>query len=626
MKLNAYLSVFCILLCTSAAIAQHKTFKPENPVTPLWIKKHIRESTPRLILTQKKENLLKQKIHSDELVNIYYYWLKKCADSIVHLPELKRHKIGRRLLGVSRDAVKRMSILSLVARIESDNKKYIEKLNREVLAVCAFDDWNPSHFLDVGEMSLAVSIAIDWSGNKLPPKTIKQAKQALKKHLTISLKDTDYNWWINSEHNWNQVCHGGLSAAAVAIADDYPELASKIIARAIEKQPLVLKSYFPDGCYIEGPSYWAYGTGYSVIMYSIFETAFQTDFKLSQAPGFLQSATYRLMVNAPSGMSYNYFDSGDKGYYIKIQDILMWFAQKTGNAQYFNRDKYMHLVKQQYENEKIDISRVAAFALLWIVAFNEKKSPPLPEFWLGKGENPVVILHPFQKNERGFYFAAKGGQATLNHGNMDAGSFIFELDSVRWSIDPGNHDYTLLEEIIGLELWNKAQTSPRWQLLTKNNFGHSSITINNQLFKATGKTKLTNIDTTSTEYKITFDLSDLYFNNADKVTRTFIMPKNKDKLCIADSLILNDSTQTISWFMMTRAEICIAKNKAILQQAGKKINIKIAEPVEAKFSVTALNPPPLYYHKRIENLKRLEINIPAYVFKNNKATIIVEIY
>lgn len=625
MKPHIYLSIFFITFWFSGVLAQ-ETYKPENPVTTSWLQKHIRKSHPRLLLTDETENLLKQKINNDELVNIYYYWLKKYADSIVHLPELQRKKTGRRLLSVSREAVKRMSILSLVARIESENEKYIEKLNREVLAACAFKDWNPTHFLDVGEMSLAVAIAIDWSSDKLPSKTIQKAKQALKKHLIISLKDEGYNWWINSEHNWNQVCHGGLSAAAVAIADDYPELASKIIARAIEKQPLVLKSYYPDGCYIEGPSYWAYGTGYSVIMYSIFESAFQTDFKLSQAPGFLQSATYRLMVNAPSGMSYNYFDSGSKGYYIKIQDILMWFAQKTGNAQYYNRDKYMQLVKKQYKSASFDISRVAAFALLWISQFNEKTSTPLPEFWLGKGENPVAIIHPRTKNERSFFFATKGGQATLNHGNMDAGSFIFELDSIRWSIDPGNHDYTMLEEIMGMELWNKAQNSPRWKLLTKSNFGHSGITINNQLYKATGKSKLTDVDTSSNDYRISFDLSDLYFNNADKVTRTFIKPKNRDKLCIEDSVILNDSTQTISWFMMTCAEVCTEKNEAILHQEGKKIHLKIVAPRQAAFSVITMNPPPVYYHKRIEDLKRLEINIPVYVFKEKKAKIVVEIY
>jgi hypothetical protein len=36
-----------------------------------------------------------------------------------------------------------------------------------------------------------------------------------------------------------------------------------------------------------------------------------------------------------------------------------------------------------------------------------------------------------------------------------------------------------LEEIIGVgPLWDRSQDSERWKLLTKNNFGHSTLTIN----------------------------------------------------------------------------------------------------------------------------------------------------
>ena len=68
---------------------------------------------------------------------------------------------------------------------------------------------------------------------------------------------------------------------------------------------------------------------------------------------------------------------------------------------------------------------------------------------------------------------------------MDAGSFIFELNGVRWVIDPGNQEYYELEKT-GFELWTYCQSCQRWTLLTKNNFGHSTITINNALFVNSG--------------------------------------------------------------------------------------------------------------------------------------------
>ena len=44
----------------------------------------------------------------------------------------------------------------------TSEKKYLNRAVKEMLAVSAFSDWNPSHFLDVAEMTMAVSIGYDW--------------------------------------------------------------------------------------------------------------------------------------------------------------------------------------------------------------------------------------------------------------------------------------------------------------------------------------------------------------------------------------------------------------------------------------------------------------------------------
>ena len=64
-----------------------------------------------------------------------------------------------------------MNILSMVYRIEKD-PVILKRIDDEVKAVCNFSDWNPSHYLDVAEMSLAVAIAIDWVGDALPKATV----------------------------------------------------------------------------------------------------------------------------------------------------------------------------------------------------------------------------------------------------------------------------------------------------------------------------------------------------------------------------------------------------------------------------------------------------------------------
>ena len=39
---------------------------------------------------------------------------------------------------------------------------------------------------------------------------------------------------------------------------------------------------------------------------------------------------------------------------------------------------------------------------------------------------------------------------------MDAGSFVFELNGVRWAIDPGVQDYNALEQA-GFDLWGSVR-------------------------------------------------------------------------------------------------------------------------------------------------------------------------
>ena len=92
------------------------------------------------------------------------------------------------------------------------------------------------------------------------------------------------------------------------------------------------------------------------------------------------------------------------------------------------------------------LERLAGPGLVWLSAFEGEDTGQLPLAWKGEGSNPVVIFRGGEGDPNQFYFGGKGGRATVNHGNMDAGSFVFELDGVRWSIDPGNQGYNELEK------------------------------------------------------------------------------------------------------------------------------------------------------------------------------------
>lgn len=584
--------------------------KLENPISVDYLKKHLSNKSPKLFLTPKIEKQLKQKINTDPLVKNVYRYLQSEADSILTTPLLKRELQGFRLLFVSRDFLERMSVLSMIYRLDK-KPEILERIDKEVNAICNFSDWNPQHFLDVAEMSFGMALAIDWVGEWLPNETVQRAKQALiEKGLkeSFNLKN-DRMFWINSTNNWNSVCHGGMITAALVIADINPELSAKTISRALNKITGSLSEYYPDGVYPEGPSYWGYGTSYAVVAANSLETALSSDFGISVSPGFLESAMFVLQATAPSGEAFNFADCGSTNR-ARVATLMTWFATKTGDD--------LYLDKEFFTNPN-NMGRLGGVGIIWLSQFEKKKSGKMATEWQGQGKNPVAI---FRDAENDFYLGAKGGKARLSHGNMDAGTFVFELNGVRWVIDPGNQSYYPLNKI-GFHLSDESQNGERWTLLTKKNQGHSTITINNERFDVDATAKIVDFNE-GKHPEVTIDLTPLYFGNIKSAQRKFVKENNRS-LLIEDSFEINDSTQTITWALMTQAEVQPTKNGAVLKQDGKELKLSILEPPQIQVSVISLDPPPLEIDKTIENLKRIELRVPAWVFEKGEGIIKVRL-
>lgn len=583
--------------------------KLDNPVSVKYLETHLRKKEPKLFFTHVIERNLKKRIKTDPVVKNYYEAIRLNADEILKQPFLKRELTGKRLLPVAREMLYRMNILGMVYRIEKD-PVILKRINDELTAICNFSDWHASHPLDVAEMSLAVAIGIDWTANALPKATVQLAKNSLiEKGIKAGFKGKKDPYWLSWTNNWNQVCSGGFIAASIVIADKDPELATKTISSCLKGMPNALKEYSPDGAYPEGPVYWGYGSSFTAITSSILESAFGNDFGVAAYPSFLESADYRLLTIAPSGLNYNYGDCHSRvADSIDITDItLAWFARQTGNSLYLN-SKHFLISPESLKK----LPRLAGIGLIWLSEFQEKKKTTLPLAWEGRGNNPIVIFRGGKDDPQHYYLGAKGGSAALSHGNMDAGSFIFELNGVRWVIDPGTQEYNDVEKT-GFDLWGSCQNCQRWLLLSKSNFGHSTLTVDDARFKVGGKASIINFKE-GVNPQATFDMTPVFKGYLKSERRKFI--KDSDhSLIIQDDFIPDDSTQSLTWAIMTTAEVSPSANGAVLKQDGKQLFVKIISPAGIKVSIISLDPPPLDIDKRIENLKRVELRVPAYLFK-----------
>lgn len=625
-KLNYLISLMCIFALTATfATAGNNTSssndedipKLENPMSVQYLKKNLRKSQPRLVLNAATERNLRNRLKTDPVVQNMYKAIQLNAAEIQTQPLLERIQTGRRLLSVSREMLYRMNMLGMVYRIDKD-PKVLQRINEEVVAVCNFSDWNPSHFLDVAEMSMAVAIALDWTAGKLPKSTIKLAKTALiEKGIKPSWPESGRNpGWAYGTNNWNQVCNGGMIAASIAIAEEDPELAAKTIHRALDGLPHSLVEYGPDGVYPEGSTYWSYGTSFSVTTAAMLESAFGTDFGHFEYPAFKESAVFRVLMNAPSGWYYNFADCGDRrGAQGDI--TLAWFGTKTGNASFFEKERFLMPAEEMGK-----LSRLAGAALVWLAQYEEKGAEKVPTAWKGEGANPIVVFTGDENDPHTYYFGGKGGRGMVNHGNMDGGSFIFELNGVRWSIDPGNQSYHELEKT-GFDLWGRCQTCERWTLLTKNNYGHSTITINDSLHRTEGLVTLTDFKAGNNP-EATFDMSATLGDLVAGASRKFVKD-SPTSILIEDDIEINDKTTLITWQLMTTADVEFVPGGAILSQDGKKLQIENLTHPDLDISIVSLYPAPLELDRQIEGLKRLEIRIPAWTIKGGKTKIKVRL-
>lgn len=600
--------IACLFLSNSKA---QDSFKLENPFNAEFVKANLVSTQPRLGFNKKIEKEFLQKLKTDPVSQNMYQALRKEAYLILEEPLLERKLEGRRLLHVSREILYRMNCLAMVYRVEKD-KKILTRIDDEIRSVSQFSDWNPSHFLDVAEMSLAVSIGLDWTAGDLPKTTIEIAENALiDKAIETSFESKNGGRFYGT-NNWNQVCNGGLIAAAITIAHRNPELAAKTLSRSMEGIPVALEKYMPDGVYPEGSTYWTYGTSFTVVSIAMLQSAFGSDFGISEHTGLIKSADFKLQMNAPTGMYYNFADCGtsrnDNG-----DAILAWFATHTGNASYFEKERFLMPIDQMSTQQ-----RLCGLSLIWISQFKPASTTSIQQNWKGDGENSLVVF----RDENDFYFGGKGGKATTSHGNMDAGSFIMEYKGVRWVTDPGNQNYHELEKE-GFDLWNRDQDSQRWTLLTKNNFGHSTITVNNELFMVDGEAHLTNFEDGKIA-KAEFDITPLYFENTKSAKRIFIKDK-ANSILIKDNITASPKTKLVTWQLLTETEVEITKTGAILKSNGKKVSISNLSHPDIQFKVVSLDPPPLKLDKTMAGLKRLELQIPVSAFRNGETEILVRI-
>jgi len=537
---------------------------------------------PRILLLNGEEGQIVKSIAANPVWAKMHLAIVNECDNIILLPPVERIQIGRRLLDKSREALRRIFYLSYAWRITGE-EKYFRRGEKELIVISNFSDWNPSHFLDVAEMTLAVSIGYDWLYPKLSDESRTIIREAIvKKGLNQSL-DPKYNSWVKGTNNWNQVCNAGMTYGALAVAEDYPEISKNIIDRAIESIKLPMGEYQPDGAYPEGYGYWGYGTSFNVLFLSAIEKVFASDFGLNSSPGFLQTARFLQNMTGVTGLAFNWGDSGSTG---SLSPAMFWLAQR-------NRDLSQLRVEKSYLQHN-DFSRFTKDRLLPAVMIWGKDLPldqveePKERGWKGQGANPVCLMRTSWSDPNAIYLGFKAGSPSVNHGHMDIGSFVMEAEGTRWASDFGMQEYESLESK-GIQVFGRTQDAQRWSIFRLNNLAHNTLTVNGQLQLVNGYAKIDQYsDQPDFMYAIS-DLSTLYENQLAKVKRGVAIVDQKF-VVIRDELVAVNKPTTVRWTMMTSATPEAGKDRITLHKEGHQLVVQVNNPANVPMRTWSADP------------------------------------
>ena len=543
---------------------------------------------PRILLLKGEEVAIMRAIGTDKTRAQVQQAILTESDEIVKLPVSERIKTGRRLLSVSREALRRVFFLAYAWRMTKQDT-YLKRAEKELLAVSAFSDWNPTHFLDVGEMTMTTAIGYDWLYADLSAETRTTIREAiLTKGIQPSL-DAKYNGWLRATHNWNQVCNAGMAYGALAIYEDQPELAKQIINRAINTVALPMGDYAPDGSYPEGYGYWGYGTSFNVMLLSALEKAFKTDFGLSKQPGFLKTAGFMENMTGPTGNAFNFSDSGVKS---GLHPAMFWFANKLNDPSLLWQERTFFADPAELKKQVKD--RLLPATLIWSSGL-ALTNPPTPKnlTWVGQGRTPVAFMRTSWSDPAAIYVAMKGGTASTNHAHMDIGSFVMEADGVRWAMDFGAQEYESLESK-KVDLWNMKQNSQRWDVFRYNNFVHNTLTVNDSLQRVSGNAVFTSSSAAPTYMYTTTDLTEIYRGGLAKANRGIAIV-DKAYVVVRDEVETAAAPATVRWTMLTPATVKIlGPNKAELTKDGKTLILQVQEPATVSLKTASTDPPHEY--------------------------------
>ena len=569
--------LFLNLLCPRA-LAQTGTIPEPNPANPLAT---LRPGHPRLIILDSDMPAIRRAAANDPFIQAWYRQQLALGEKLLAMPP-DVYIIGgpeHTLLATAREMEGRIFTLAGLYRINGD-KRFADRATREMLAAAAFPDWYPTHFLDTAEMTAALGLGYDWLYAELSPADRATIENAIAtKGIDPWLERIRTGEAIHHEHNnWNQVCNGGESVGALAIADKDPERARGILIHAHAAIAGIMQLFAPDGGFEEGPGYWNYATSYNVLYIAALDSALGTDFGASGATGFSTTTDYHIQSTGPT-LQYANFGDAEPDVYPSPQ--VFWFARRFHRPFYAAHERPIVTDTTLNPAQQKESSRFSMLGLMWA------SLPPVPgnTAQLPRVESFARVAQAYLRSSwddpNAWFVGFKGGDAHASHGHLDLGSFVLDAFNQRWASDLGPDSY-------GLPGYFGRQ---RWSYYRMRTEGHNTLTIDGENQDLDAKSPLTATGSAHNNLYAIANLDQAYKGKLAAWSRGIEIVGNKQVL-VQDEIAPAKPVDVV-WNFHTFAAVEIAPDgrSARLTRNGVTLQARILTPGGARFSTVSTEPP-----------------------------------
>lgn len=605
------LVVFLLLSAAGAARAADTNSSYPPTATMGDIEQRIRECRkdhPRLFATRRQLEQLAATSANNPLRKKLAAAIVAQAKSLLDAKPVERTLEGRRLLSVSRMCLDRVTILATAYYLTNDTR-YADRCQTEMLAAARFTNWNPSHYLDVAEMTTGLAIGYDWLYDRLDSASRAEIRQAIVEKGVQLQFDPKHDSWVHRDNNWGQVCHGGMTVGALAVLEDEPELAAKTVHSALHNVTKSMAAYAPRGGYPEGPSYWGYGTSYNVALIAALESVLGSDFGLSSAPGFRETAAFPDLTCGPSGL---YFDYAD-GHAERLPSApRFWFASRIGRNELIASELpiWEKVLSNSNSLTPRQLGRFAPLMLIWMSDNGGTSANKLPLNWSSGGKVPIAVHRSSWTERNATFIGLKAGSPAQNHGHMDIGSFVFDSDSVRWAVDLGAEGYYGVESR-GMGLWDRDQDGDRWTIFRLSNLSHNTLVIDGQLQHADGDAPMEQFSDDPTHPYSIVDMTQVYEGQVTSARRGIALLPSREVI-IQDELTGLRPGSRIRWGMVTPGvPENLGKKDVVLRQGGKQLKLSIVTPKTKGWTQVETEKPPHEWDSPNPGTRMVAFEAPA---------------